>query len=123
MRRFNIDRSLLWRDHRPSASHKIDGAADLLFTHDVVKERRHHYGVFAGNYEAKGGAGAFVDRNIQRLQPLNEIRPAHVVLPFILKSSQHRTERSSPHGIIQRYDPFIFWIRYILPALRSLFWF
>src|SRR5262244_4150343 len=100
MRRFNIDRSLLWRDHRSSASRKIDGTADLLFTHDVVKERRHHYGVFAGNHEAKHGARALVNRDIERLQPLDEICPAHVVLPFILKSSQHRTERTSPHGII-----------------------
>ena len=59
--------------------------------------------------------------NIQRLQSLDEIGPARIVLPVILKGRQHGAERTCSHGIVQRHDPFVFGICHILPALRRLF--
>ena len=91
MRRFNIDGRLLWRDHRPGASRKIDRTADVLFAHDVVEERRHHNGIFTGDDKAKHRAGAFVNGNIQGLETPNEVGPTGVILPVILKRRQHGT--------------------------------
>ncbi len=54
-----------------------------------MEQRWHDDGVFAGDAKANHRAGALVNRDIQGLEPLDEIGPARVVLPLVLEGGQH----------------------------------